>query len=143
MGTCGTHNVELVTGFGKPFCPSCMAEGVEAQAQAGELPPPSSGHLAVPAEGKKLISIRFAPRDLERARVFAKRQGMPYQTYLGQLLKNALDAEEKDFLELPTPAPRGRTVRKPRVNAQQGAAKPPSQMKERKKPSRPRSAPHA
>lgn len=98
MGTCVKHGTDLVPGFGEPFCPACEAEGVEAQVAAGTLPSPALGYMAVPVDGKKLISIRFDEHDLERARLLAKRKKLPYQTYLRLLLKSALDIEEKKYL---------------------------------------------
>jgi len=41
------------------------------------------------------ITIRLAENDLARARTFASRRGLRYQTYLKMLLRQALDSEEK------------------------------------------------
>jgi hypothetical protein len=41
------------------------------------------------------VSIRIDPADLSRARLFASRKGLRYQTYLKMLLHEALEKEEK------------------------------------------------
>ena len=41
------------------------------------------------------ISVRIDPTDVVRVRSLAARKGLPYQTYLKKLLRQALDREEK------------------------------------------------
>jgi predicted DNA binding CopG/RHH family protein len=41
------------------------------------------------------ITIRIANSDIERARKFAERKGIGYQTYIKMLLREGLDREEK------------------------------------------------
>ena len=45
------------------------------------------------------VSIRIDPADLSRARLFADRKGLRYQTYLKMLLHEALVREEKRVAE--------------------------------------------
>jgi|SRR5579883_3460572 predicted DNA binding CopG/RHH family protein len=41
------------------------------------------------------ITIRIANSDIERARKFAEKKGIGYQTYIKMLLREGLDREEK------------------------------------------------
>ena len=41
------------------------------------------------------VSMRIDPLDVARARALAARRGLPYETYLRKLLRQALDREEK------------------------------------------------
>jgi predicted DNA binding CopG/RHH family protein len=41
------------------------------------------------------VTIRIPDPELKRAREFAARRGLRYQTYIKMLLHEALDAEEK------------------------------------------------
>jgi predicted DNA binding CopG/RHH family protein len=41
------------------------------------------------------ITIRIANSDIERARKFAERKGIGYQTYIKMLLREGLDREER------------------------------------------------
>jgi predicted DNA binding CopG/RHH family protein len=41
------------------------------------------------------ITIRIAISDIERARKFAEKKGIGYQTYIKMLLREGLDREEK------------------------------------------------
>jgi len=47
------------------------------------------------ASSAPAISVRIDPTDVVRVRSLAARKGLPYQTYLKRLLRQALDREEK------------------------------------------------
>ena len=53
--------------------------------------------FAVDRAPAKTISIRLPEHDLERARVFAERKGVGYQTYMKMLLHEALDREQEQL----------------------------------------------
>jgi uncharacterized Zn finger protein (UPF0148 family) len=99
MDTCQTHGVEkLEVDGGTTICPICEADETEALVARGEEPATvTPGYIAIPAEGTKLVSIRFDKRDLERARVLAKARKMPYQRYVKTLLSEALDRDEREI----------------------------------------------
>ncbi len=52
--------------------------------------------LAMQSKTSKNITIRMPVDDLERARRFAERKGLGYQTYMKMLLHEALNREELD-----------------------------------------------
>lgn len=53
------------------------------------------GGPAAPLRETRNITIRIANSDIERARKFAEKKGIGYQTYIKMLLREALDREEK------------------------------------------------
>ncbi len=80
----------------KWFCPNCILEQIspefldESQDYRGELKRP---YVLEPPT--KQVSIRLPVSDLELARKLARRKRVPkYQTYIKQLLHDALRKEE-------------------------------------------------
>ncbi|MEE8114018.1 MAG: hypothetical protein V3U06_11180 [Candidatus Binatia bacterium] len=80
----------------KWFCPNCILEQIslefldESQDYRGEL---KRTYVLEPPT--KQVSIRLAVSDLELARKLARRKRVPkYQTYIKQLLHDALRKEE-------------------------------------------------
>ena len=55
--------------------------------------PKSTGGIAKPPSQK--VMLRIPADDLDRARRLAERKGLPYQTYMKMLLREALDREAR------------------------------------------------
>lgn len=110
MQTCATHLTDLEElADGQLVCPSCQAEQLIEEMSRGEYPEgdlekamfgiPAAPATWKPVEVLKPITIRMSARDIERAKLLAKFQRMPYQTFIKKLLADALDQQEKRFFE--------------------------------------------